>query len=58
FPDKRSFFREDKFLDKLVGSDQLRMMIQDGCSEAEIRQTWQWDLDIFRRIRQKYLLYD
>jgi len=58
FPDKRSFFREDKFLDKLSGSDQLRMMIQDGCSEAEIRQTWQWDLDIFRRIRQKYLLYD
>lgn len=58
FPDKNGFFREDKFLDKLSGSNQLRLMIQDGCSEAEIRQSWQWDLDIFRQIRQKYLLYD
>lgn len=58
FPDKQSFFREDKFLDKLAGTDQLRLMIQDGCSESEIRQTWQWNLYLFRQIRQKYLLYD
>jgi uncharacterized protein YbbC (DUF1343 family) len=58
FPDKRSFFREDKFLDKLSGSDQLRLQIEDGCSEAEIRQSWQWNLRAFREIRLKYLLYD
>ena len=58
FPDKRTFFREDRFMDKLSGSDQLRLQIEDGCSEAEIRQTWQWDLNIFREIRLKYLMYD
>jgi uncharacterized protein YbbC (DUF1343 family) len=32
--------------------------IIDGKSEAEIRQSWQKDLDAFRVIRKKYLMYE
>ncbi|HKK61787.1 MAG TPA: DUF1343 domain-containing protein [Bacteroidales bacterium] len=56
FPDKEHFFRS--FFDLLAGTDQLRIQIQDGVSEEEIRKSWQDELAAYKNIRRKYLLYD
>lgn len=56
YPEKDKFFKSD-FFDKLAGSSSLRKQIIDGKSETEIRQSWQSDLENFRVMREKYLLY-
>jgi uncharacterized protein YbbC (DUF1343 family) len=58
FRDKSKFFLANNFFDKLIGTDAVRKMIVDGKSEAEIRQTWQQDIEAFKIIRQKYLIYE
>lgn len=55
FPDKNKFF--NRFFPYLAGNDKLKKQIEQGISEAEIRQSWQKDLENFKMIRQKYLLY-
>ena len=58
YNNKRKFFPNGgKFFDKLAGSDRLRRQLEAGWSEAEIRKGWQKDLERFKRIREKYLLY-
>lgn len=57
FPNKEMFFREDKFLDLLAGTRDLRVQIMEGKTEAEIRASWASDLEAYRSIRQKYLIY-
>lgn len=46
------------WIDLLAGTDQLRKQIDEGLSEDEIKATWQEDLEAFRKIRAKYLLYN
>ncbi|MCF6349267.1 MAG: DUF1343 domain-containing protein [Flavobacteriaceae bacterium] len=55
-PDKENFF--NPFLTKLAGTKKLRQQIESGMIAEEIRKTWQQDLDNFRKIRSKYLIYD
>ena len=57
YPDKKGFFLKNQFMDKLSGSDQLRKQIASGASEETIRKSWEKDLDRFKHIRKKYLLY-
>lgn len=57
FPDKGQFFLKNNFFDLLAGTRQLRFQIEDGCSEAEIRSTWAYDLGQYQILRCKYLLY-
>lgn len=57
FPKKDEFFREDHFFDLLAGNRNLQQQITEGKTETEIRATWTEDLDAFKAIRQKYLLY-
>lgn len=45
------------YFDKLAGNSTLRMQIISGMSEKEIRASWQPELEKFRKIRKKYLLY-
>ena len=52
---KEEFFT--KFFDKLAGTNQLRLQIIDGKTEKEIKESWQEDLDKFKEIRGKYLIY-
>lgn len=52
---KEKFF--NNFFDKLAGTDQMRKDILAGKSEAEIRASWQKDLDTFKVMREKYRLY-
>ncbi len=51
------FFLANGFFDRLAGTDKLRLQIEDGKKEEEIRASWQEDLDAFKIIRRKYLLY-
>jgi len=55
YPEKDKFF--NSFFEKLAGTTELRKQIIDGKSETEIRATWQADLDNFKSIRKKYLIY-
>lgn len=52
------FFLENNFFDKLAGSENLRRQIEKNMPEAAIRESWQDDLNAFKKIRKKYLLYD
>lgn len=56
FPDKDKFF--NSYFEKLAGTSKLRMQIQQGLSEEEIRKTWQAELTQFKDKRKKYLLYE
>ncbi|MCS6917929.1 MAG: DUF1343 domain-containing protein [Chitinophagales bacterium] len=55
FPDKSRFFLP--FFNKLAGTNLLQQQIRDGLNEAAIRETWKPQLEAFREIRKKYLLY-
>jgi uncharacterized protein YbbC (DUF1343 family) len=54
---KTSFFARPDWFDLLAGSRNLRLQITAGMSEEEIRLLWQEDLDEYKTIRSKYLLY-
>ena len=45
------------FFEKLVGVDYIRKMIVEGYSANEIRSKWQSDIEQFKVLRRKYLLY-
>ena len=45
------------FFDKLAGSDQLRQQLQNKQTLDQIRASWQDELNKFKLIRAKYLLY-
>ncbi len=57
FSDKKKFFLENNFFNLLAGNKTLKQQIMAGKSEAEIRGSWQEDLEAFKAIRLKYLLY-
>jgi len=52
-----TFWLSNHFIDKLAGSDQLRMQIEAGKTEEEIRASWQPQLAEFKKTRMKYLIY-
>jgi uncharacterized protein YbbC (DUF1343 family) len=56
--DKAKFFSSPSFFDKLAGSDTTRKQIMAGMTETQIRASWKVDLDKYKTIRKKYLLYD
>ena len=57
YPNKDKFFTSAYFFDKLAGTTQLRKQIIGGVGEDVIRLSWQSDLDAYKAIRKKYLLY-
>ncbi len=52
---KPTFFND--FFEKLTGTYSLRLQIMQNKSNDEIRKTWINDLEQFKKIRKKYLLY-
>jgi uncharacterized protein YbbC (DUF1343 family) len=50
-----SFF--NNYFNYLSGTNKLKEQIIGGLSEEDIRKSWQPDLDNFKKIRVKYLLY-
>ena len=53
--DKANYF--NSYFDQLAGNTKLRQQIIAGTSEDDIRKSWQGDIDKFKKIRKKYLLY-
>jgi uncharacterized protein YbbC (DUF1343 family) len=54
-PNKDKFF--NPFFTNLAGNTILQTQIVNGLSEEKIRETWKADLEKFKKIRKKYLLY-
>ena len=57
YPNRRKFFLKNRFMDKLAGTSSLRKQVVSGMSESAIRKSWQKELNQFKQIRKKYLLY-
>ena len=52
------FIDQPSFFDRLAGTSTLRQQILNNVPEEEIRKSWETDLERFKAIRKKYLLYD
>ena len=50
------FFND--YFDTLAGTDELRKQIEAGMTLSESRASWQDDLEVFKNIRAKYLIYN
>lgn len=55
--DQKSFISRPEWFDLLTGSKEMRLQIIKGMSEEEIRETWQPELETYKEMRNKYLLY-
>jgi uncharacterized protein YbbC (DUF1343 family) len=55
FPDKEKFFIP--YFDKLAGTKLLKEQIKKGMTEKQIKATWKKDLDMYKVMRKKYLIY-
>lgn len=58
FPGKDTFFiNNGSTFNRLAGNDVLIKQIKNGDPESVIKESWKADLDNFKKIRKKYLLY-
>lgn len=55
FQDKEHFFRD--YFNTLAGTDKLMDQIKNGLTEEEIRRSWEPQLQEYKKLREKYLLY-
>lgn len=55
--DKSKVFNTANFT-KHAGTEKLQQQIESGISEEDIKVSWQEDLESFKAIRAKYLIYD
>ena len=46
------------WVDKLIGTDDVRLRIEIGQSAAEIKDSWQKEIEAFKAQRRPYLLYE
>ena len=46
-----------QMFEKLIGVDYVRRMIIEGRSAADIEAMWAEDVEVFKRLRKRYLLY-
>lgn len=47
----------NSFFDKLAGSNVLRVLIEAGWTEAQIKESWQEGLQVYKEQRSNYLIY-
>ena len=57
YENEKEFLTRERWLNLLAGTDKLIQQIRQGLSEAEIVKSWQPELDEYKRMRKKYLLY-
>jgi uncharacterized protein YbbC (DUF1343 family) len=50
-------WRPDNWIDKLTGSDHVRRSVDAGMGTDDIVAGWQAELNAFRALREKYLIY-
>ncbi|HPX77008.1 MAG TPA: DUF1343 domain-containing protein [Bacteroidales bacterium] len=58
FPEKSEFFKKSNSIELLSGNGEFRKQVESGVSEKEIRESWHDGLESFKRIRDKYLIYE
>ena len=56
YPDEEKFF--NNFFNRLAGDKRLMQMIKMGKKPEEIKASWQDEINNFKQIRKKYLIYD
>lgn len=52
-----NFISRRRFFNQLAGTDRLATQIMEGRSEDEIRASWKAELDEYKAMRIKYLIY-
>ena len=52
------FFNKNEFFNLLAGTDKIMNLIKGGANGFQIRETYQNELEKFKLIRKKYLIYD
>ncbi len=57
FKDKNAFFSREKWFNLLAGNDILIKQIKAGMTEDAIKLTWKNEIDQYKKMRKKYLLY-
>lgn len=57
YENKEDFLTRERWLNLLAGTDTLIAQIREGKTEAEIVESWQPELNKFKQLRKKYLLY-
>ena len=55
FPYPDSFFLNG--FNRIAGNSKLKQQLINGTSEIEIRESWVKDLNLFKKVREKYLIY-
>ena len=53
---KETFFRSG--FHRLAGNKELENQIKNQISESEIKKSWEKDLNDFKKVREKYLIYN
>jgi uncharacterized protein YbbC (DUF1343 family) len=48
----------NNFFTKLAGTERLQQQIENGMSEKGIRKSWKKDLEVFKKVRSQYLIYE
>ena len=56
--DSEDFFNKNNFFQLLSGTDKLMNLIKGGANSKHIYETYQKELNEFKTIRKKYLLYE
>lgn len=56
-PAGKPFITRKAWFNLLAGNDELQIQIESGMSEAQIKNTWQADLNTYKQMRKNYLLY-
>lgn len=51
------FLFSPRTFELLCGNDDLLQQLKDGCSEDEMRDSWEPALSEFKKLRKKYLIY-
>ncbi len=54
---KEEFFARSNWFNLLAGNSTLQKQIKQGLNEEEIRNSWKEELDSYKKMREKYLIY-
>jgi len=57
FQTKDEFITRPRWFNQLMGNETVLKLIKEGKSEDEIRKSWEPELNAYRELRKKYLLY-
>ena len=57
YENEAEFLNRERWLNLLAGTDQLIKQIRAGKSEAEIMESWNAEIEDFKKLRKKYLMY-